>query len=143
MRQYYLAGHSQHFILLLLVIMQYQKQQVHIIIIFFFLKQYKKKCVRVVFYMYIDAQQIFRDIVVQHSGANRIQKTIRISHRATDRIFGASRLVLLHEKDNAHQLLVRRPSRRLPFVLFYYHLRSLTGRHSNLLSLLLPRLIDC
>lgn len=97
--------------------------------------------VRVVFYMYIDAQQILCELVVQHTGAGRNETAIRIPHRATHRVLRSPRLELLNGEGNPHEFLVRWPSRRLPLVLLDHHQRSLARRHSHLPSLLLPRLI--
>lgn len=48
----------------------------------------RARCVLCV-YVYIDAQQIFCDVVVQYACSGRKQKTVRISHRAARRVFGA------------------------------------------------------
>jgi hypothetical protein len=104
-------------------------------------RQYKEmRDVRVVFYMYIDAQQILCELVVQHTCADRNKKTIWIPHRATRRVLRTSGLKLLNREGNPYKFLVRWSSRRLPLVLFYNHQRSLARRHSHLPSLLLPRL---
>lgn len=98
--------------------------------------------VRVVFYMYIDAQQILCELVVQHTCAGWNKKTIWIPHWATHRVLRTSGLKLLNREGNPYKFLVRWSSRRLPFVLFNNHQWSLARRHSHLPSLLLPRLIS-
>jgi len=98
--------------------------------------------VRVVFYMYIDAQQIFCELVVQHTCADWNQKTIWIPHRATRRVLRTPRFKLLNRKGNPHNFLVGWSSWRLPFFLFNHHQWSFARRHSHLSSLLLSRLID-
>jgi len=104
-------------------------------------RQYKEmRDVRVVFYMYIDAQQILCELVVQHTCADRNKKTIWIPHWATHRVLRTPGLKLLNREGNPYKFLVRWSSRRLPFVLFYNHQWSLARRHSHLPSLLLPRL---
>jgi len=105
-------------------------------------RQYKEmRDVRIVFYMYIDAQQILCELVVQHTCADWNEKTIRIPHRATYRVLRTPRLELLDGEGDPYKFLVGWPSRRLPLVLLDHHQRSLARRHSHFPSLLLPYLI--